>query len=90
MPKKRKSSARSKGHDRWVDRELERIIREYRAAMHLDVPHGGYLETDDLPKVKIAPPAVKPKSVKSDQIRKAVRTAVQEYSERRTKSLARS
>jgi hypothetical protein len=49
--------------------------------------HGGH---DDLPGVTIAPPAVKPKGVKPQQIRKAVRTAVQEYVERHSKTLART
>ena len=45
---------------------------------------------DDLPGVTIAPPAVKPKGVKPQQIRKAVRAAVQEYIERHSKTLART
>jgi len=42
-------------------------------------------ERDDLPRVKIPTPVVKPKGVTTQQIRKAVRKAVQEYSERHAK-----
>jgi hypothetical protein len=45
---------------------------------------------DDLPGVKIASPAVKPKGVKPQEIRKAVRKAVQEFIERHGKAVARS
>ena len=80
-----------------ADPETERVIRGYREAVqrlnktlqrHKKALRRG--ERDDLPRVKIPAPAVKPKGVKPQQIRKAVRKAVEEYSERHLKTLGRS
>ena len=89
-------SVRLKGRKRFrpAPRGHAALVRAYAgtiAAQRRDKAdgrqHGGH---DDLPGVTIAPPAVKPKGVKPQQIRKAVRTAVQEYVERHSKTLART
>jgi hypothetical protein len=69
------------------------LVREYARAIATLRPvkdarkHGGH---DDLPGVKIASPAVKPRGITPKEIRKAVRKAVQEYSERHSKTFART
>jgi hypothetical protein len=65
------------------------VVRRYAKALARlrDDGSNGY---DDLPGVEIAPPAVRPKDVKPEQIRRAVRKAVLEFSERHGKALARS
>jgi hypothetical protein len=66
-------------------------IRDYAERVNVEtITRGLQNEHDDLPYVKIPTPAVKPKGVTMQQIRKAVRKAVQEYSERPSKPLGRS
>ena len=67
-------------------REYARTIATLRPVKDSRQP-GGH---DDLPGVKIASPAVKPRGVKPQEIRKAVRKAVQEFIERHGKAVARS
>jgi hypothetical protein len=67
-------------------------LQAYRESLHrlnaaIRLARG---ERDDLPRVKIPAPVVKPKGVQQDRIRKAVRKAVQEYSARHSKALGRS
>jgi hypothetical protein len=86
----RKKTAAGRARPLPSSAELDRIVRAYRDAMRLSGnDQAGVAEHDDLPRVKIPSPPVRPKGVKPEQIRKAVRTAVQEYSEKRTKTLAR-
>ena len=74
------------GTARLTDKEIE-VLRFFLRSPRTDEVED---ERDDLPKVKIPTPVVKPKGVTALQIRKAVRRAVQEYSEKHGKALARS
>lgn len=65
--------------------KLDSVMRRYREIIAAE-----RVGPDDLPHVKLAPPAVKPKGVTAEQIRRAVRRAVEEYVERHSKTLARS
>jgi len=65
--------------------ELDPVMRRYREIIAAE-----RVGPDDLPHVKLAPPAVKPKGITRQQIRRAVRRAVEEYVERHGKTLARS
>lgn len=65
--------------------ELDPVMRRYR-----EIIAAQGAGPDDLPHVKIAPPAVKPVGITPQQIRRAVRKAVEEYVERHSKTLARS
>jgi hypothetical protein len=70
------------------------VVREYARTLaklrRVAAGEQGQDRYDDLPSVRIAPPAVRPTDVRPEQIRKAVRKAVQEFSERHGKALARS
>jgi hypothetical protein len=68
-------------------REYARTIATLRSVKGSRPRGSGH---DDLPGVKIASPAVKPKGVKPQEIRRAVRKAVQEFIERHGKAVARS
>src|SRR5262245_5646035 len=75
-------------------REAREAVRHYREAVrHLREADErrrdalGRGERDDLPKVRIPTPIVKPKGISREQIRKAVRKAVLEYSERHAKAV---
>ena len=83
----RRHVRRAPGRPEVVIREYTRTLAALRRTKGDEHKQGAY---DDLPGVKIASPAVKPKGVKPEQIRKAVRKAVQEFSERHSKALARS
>ena len=74
----------------WRDRspaEMRAIIQKYIDAVAATASPA---EKDDLVHVKLLPPAVKPKGVKPQEIRKAVLRAVETYGERHAKATARS
>jgi len=65
--------------------ELDSVMRRYREIIAAEGAG-----PDDLPHVKIAPPAVRPVGTTRQQIRRAVRKAMEVYVERHGKTLARS
>jgi hypothetical protein len=72
------------GKARQSNAAFELLLKQYDALIRDDPG------PDDLPHVKIAPPAARSKSVKPQEIRRAVRKAVQAYVARHSKSLAQS
>jgi len=61
------------------------LLRRYRAVLRESRPAKGDLEA--FIGVKISPPAVRPKDVTPNAIRRAVREAMREYVERHAKTL---
>lgn len=76
----------SKGHEALIT-AYARVLAELRQAEGAGAKHFAY---DDLPNVEILSPAVKPKGVKPEQIRKAVRKAIRDFTERHSKSFAQT
>jgi hypothetical protein len=92
MRKNRSAKTKVRKHA-GLTRGGQALVREYARAIATLRPVKDARQDrghDDLPGVKIASPAVKPRGVTPQEIRKAVRKAVQEYSERHSKTIART